>query len=228
MGADTRIKADTIDNLLGVQPLHLGIGIKFVEVADTQSQVGVSEQLNCLCLSKAHKQSVNVLFNCAFLQEFCKSVCRLYQSRIVNIRTNNDTGRIKVVVQSLALTQKFRAKNNVVAVEFFTNTCCITNRDGALDNHDSFWIIFNDQLNYSFHCRGIKEIFLAIVVCRSSNYYKISITVCFLSIQSCSQIQFFFCQILFNVFILNRGFFVVDKFNFLRDDIHSIHLMVLR
>lgn len=43
MGTDTRIEANAIDNLLCVQSLHLGISIQFVEVADTQSQVGVSE-----------------------------------------------------------------------------------------------------------------------------------------------------------------------------------------
>ena len=102
MCTDTRIKADTIDNLLGVQSFHLSIGIQFVEVADTQCQIGVGEQLNCLRLSKAHEQSVNVLLNCTFLQEFCKSVCSLHQTGIVNISTDDDTRRIKVVIQSFA------------------------------------------------------------------------------------------------------------------------------
>ena len=98
MSTNTRIQANTVDDLLSVQPLHLSIGIQFVEVADTQCQIGVGEQLNCLCLSKAHKQSVNVLFNCAFLQKFCKSVCRLHQTSIVHIGADNDTARIQVVI----------------------------------------------------------------------------------------------------------------------------------
>ena len=129
MSTDTRIEANTIDNLLGIQPLHLGISIQFVEIADTQRQIGVGEQFNSLRLGKAHEQSVNVLFNCAFLQEFCKSVCYLYQTSIIHISTNNDTGRIKVIIQSLALAQELRAKNNVVAVEFLTHRSCITNRN---------------------------------------------------------------------------------------------------
>ncbi len=103
MSTNARIKANAIDDLLGVQPLHLGISIQFVEVADTQCQIGVGEQFNSLCLGKAHEQSVNVLFNCAFLQEFCKSVCRFHQTSIIHICTDNDTGRIKVVIQSFAL-----------------------------------------------------------------------------------------------------------------------------
>ena len=155
-------------------------------------------------------------------------MCCLYQTSIIHISTNNDTGRIKIIVQSLALTQKLWAENDVVAVEFLTNTCSVTNRNRTLDNHNGFRIVLNDQLDDCFHRTGVKEILLAIVVCRCSDYYKISITVCFLSIQSRSQIQLFLCQILFNIFILNRRFLIIDKFNFLRNDIHSSHLVVLR
>ena len=114
-------------------------------------QIGIGEQLNCLCLSKAHEQSVNVLLNCTFLQEFCKSVCCLYQSSIIHVGSDDDTGRIKVIIQSLALAQELRAKDDIVAVELLTNTCSVTNRDGALDNHNGFWIVFDDQFNDSFY-----------------------------------------------------------------------------
>ena len=228
MGTNTRIKAYTIDDLLGIQALHLGIGIQFVEVADTQSQVGISEQFNSLSLGEAHEKSINILLNSTFLQEFCKSVCSLYQSCIFYIGADNDTGRIKVVVQSLALTQEFRAKNNVVTVEFFTNTCCITNRNRRLNHYDCFRVILDNQLDNSFNCTGVKKVHLAIVICRGRDYYKISITICFLSIQSRNQIQLFLCQILFNVFILNRGLLIVNHLHFLRNNVHSNHLVVLR
>ena len=50
MSTDTRIKADAVDNLLSIQPLHLCIGIQFIEVANTQSQISISKQLDCLGL----------------------------------------------------------------------------------------------------------------------------------------------------------------------------------
>ena len=103
MSTNTRIKANAIDNLMGIQPLHLGISIQFVEVADSQSQVSVSEQFNSLSLGEAHEQSIDILLNSTFLQEFCKSVCSLYQTSIIHIGTDNDTRRIKVVVQCLTL-----------------------------------------------------------------------------------------------------------------------------
>ena len=68
MSTDTRIKADAVDNLLGIQPLHLCIGIQFIEVANTQSQISISKQLNRFCFGKTHEQSVNVFLDCTFLQ----------------------------------------------------------------------------------------------------------------------------------------------------------------
>lgn len=40
-------------------------------------------------------------------------------------------------------------------------------------------------------------------------------------------IQSLLSQILFYVFILNRGLFVIDKFHFFRDDVHGIDLIML-
>ena len=185
MSADTRIETNAVNNLLCVQPLHLCIGIQFVEIANTQSQIGVGEQLDSLSLSEAHKQGINIFLNSTFLQEFRKSVCRLYQTSIIYIGTYNDTGRIKVIIQSFALTQEFRAENDIVAVELLTNTCSVTNRNRTLDNHNGFRIVLNNQLDDCFHRTGVKEILLAIVICRSSDYYKISVTICFLGIQRC-------------------------------------------
>ena len=155
-------------------------------------------------------------------------MCCLHQTSIIHISTYNDTGRIKIIVQSLALTQKLRAENDVVAVEFLTNTCSVTNRNRTLDNHNGFRIVLNDQLDDGFYRTGVKEILLAIVICRSSDHYKISVTIRFLSIQSCCQIQLFFRQILFDIFILNRRFLVVNQFHFLRNNVHSSHFMMLR
>ena len=48
MTTDTRIKADTINDLLGVQPLAFCVGVQLIEVSHAQSQIGVSEQLDRL------------------------------------------------------------------------------------------------------------------------------------------------------------------------------------
>ena len=185
MSTDTRIKANTVNNLLSIQPLHLCIGIQFIEVANTQSQIGIGKQLNSLSLRESHKQRINVFLDCAFLQEFSKNMCSLHQTGVFYIRTNNDTARIQVVVQSLTLTQELRAEDNVIAVIFFTDACGEANRNRRLDYHDCFRVILNYQFDNSFNSRGIKEIFLAVIVGRSCNNNKISIRICFLCIQRC-------------------------------------------
>ena len=186
MSANARIKADTVDNLLSVQPLHLCIGIQFIEIADAQSQISISKQLNCFCLGKAHEQGINVFLDCTFLKQFSKSVCSFYQTSIIYIRANDNTARIQVVIQCLALTQELRAEDNVVAVIFFTDARGEANRNRRLDYHNCFRVILNHQFDNRFNRRSIKEILLAVIIGRSRNHNKISIRICFFCIQCCS------------------------------------------
>ena len=48
MRTDARIKAYTVDDILGVQSLHLCIGIQLVEVADAESQIAKENYLRIL------------------------------------------------------------------------------------------------------------------------------------------------------------------------------------
>ena len=82
MAADTRVQADTVDDLLGIQTLALCIGVQLIEVGNAQSQICIGEQLNSLCLGEAHEQGVDVLLNSTFLQQTSKLMCSLYQSLI--------------------------------------------------------------------------------------------------------------------------------------------------
>ena len=61
MHSDARIESHTSDYRLRIQPLNLGIGIQLVEVANSQSQVGIRKQLYRLCLGQAHKERLNIL-----------------------------------------------------------------------------------------------------------------------------------------------------------------------
>ena len=103
MATDTRIKADTINDLLGVQTLAFCVGVQLIEICNAQSQISVSEQLNCLGLREAHKQCVNVLLDSAFLQQTGKFMSSFYQTLIVQVSPNDNAGRIKVIVEGFAL-----------------------------------------------------------------------------------------------------------------------------
>ena len=56
-----------------------------------------------LCLCETHEQGVNIILDSAFLQQTSKLVCSVYQSFILQISTDNDARRIKIVVQCFTL-----------------------------------------------------------------------------------------------------------------------------
>jgi hypothetical protein len=227
VAADARIQADALDNLLGVQTLHLCIGVQFVEIADTQCQIGIGKQFDCFGFSEAHNQSVDVLFNSTFLQQTRKGISSLHQTCVIHISTHNDTARVQVVVQSLRLTQELRTEDDVITVVLFTNRSCKANRNRRLDDHDSIRIILDYQLDDSFNCRSIKEVLLAVIVGRCCDNNEVCILVGGFSVQRCRQVQVFLCQILLNVLVPNRRLLVIDKVNFFRDNIDCHDLMML-
>ena len=227
MATDTRIKADTVDNLLGIQSFALRIGVQLIEVSHAQSQIGVSEKLDRLGLSEAHEQRVNVLLDCTFLEQTSKLMCGFHQTFIVLVSTHNDTRRIQVIVKGFRFTQELRAENDILAVELFSYTCRIAHRNRGLDNHNGIRVIFHDQLDYSFNRRRIKVLGLAVIVSRSRNHNKIRIAICCLCIQRCGQIQVLFCQVFFNIIILNRRFLVVNHIDLSLHNIDCNYLMML-
>ena len=91
-------------------------------------------------------------------------IAKEYQTLIVQVSSNDDAGRIQVVIESLGFTQEFRAENDILAIELFTNRSSVAHRDCGLNNHDGVRVIFHDQLNYSFNRRRIKVLGLAIIV----------------------------------------------------------------
>ena len=227
MTTDTRIKANTINNLLSVQTLAFCVSVQLIEVGNAQSQISICKKLNCLSLSKSHEQSVNVLFDCTFLEQTSKLMCRLHQAFITQVCTNDNTRRVQVIIKSLGFTQKLRTENDILAIELLAHRSSISNRNGGLDNHNGIRIIFHNQLNYCFNRRSIKVLSLAIIVGRSRDYNKVRIRVCSLCIQSCGQIQVFFCQVFFNIIILNRRFLVVNHIDLSLHNIDCNHLMML-
>ena len=126
MCPDTGIKAYALNDCFAVQPLYFSIGVKFIEIADTQSKIGIGKKFDCLRLFHAHEKRVDVFLGSPFLQEDGKCPGSFLQHidirdrpdrpvflrklRTVNyLRTAyNDATRIEVVIKSLAFAKKFR------------------------------------------------------------------------------------------------------------------------
>ena len=68
VSTDTRIKTYAINDSLCVKSLHFCICIKLIEVAYSECQIGIGEELDSLCFLHAHKQGVDVLLDGTLLQ----------------------------------------------------------------------------------------------------------------------------------------------------------------
>ena len=104
----SRVEAHAPDDVARVKSLHLRVGVKLVEVANSQGKICVREQLYSLSFGQAHVQGLYVLLDSAFLKKRGKQVRRLVQSRVPLRSAHDDAARIEVVIQRLALPQKLR------------------------------------------------------------------------------------------------------------------------
>ena len=95
-----RVEADAVYNRLGVKTFHLGVGIEFIEVAHTESEVGVREELHRLGLGRAHEEHRNILFQGAFFYQRRECV-RSFFERLVAV-ADYDAARVEVVVEGFA------------------------------------------------------------------------------------------------------------------------------
>ena len=62
MCPDTRVKTYALNDGFTVQSFHFSVCVKFIEIADTESQVGVGEELDCFSLFPAHEECINIFF----------------------------------------------------------------------------------------------------------------------------------------------------------------------
>ena len=129
----------------------------------------------------------------------------------------------------------------MIIMEFLANTLRISDRDRGFDYHPRHMSGTCggslNQLNYRFHSRCVKIVFLRIIVRRSCDHHDICRTVNFpgrialihhLIIQYTCQIQLFFCQIFFDIVILDRRDPVIDLLDLFLDDINSRNRIMLR
>ena len=63
MCANAGVEADALDDMPGIKPLHLGVGVQFIEEGNAEGKIGVGEQLDRLGLGEAHEEGVDILFD---------------------------------------------------------------------------------------------------------------------------------------------------------------------
>ena len=106
MASDTRVHADAVDDLLCVESLHLGVGVKLIEVADSYGEECVGKKLDGLCLGRVCDKRLDVLrflASALFLSagSFEKEVSKhLTFFFLIIITSNNNTAGVKIIVKS--------------------------------------------------------------------------------------------------------------------------------
>ena len=80
---------------------RLSIGVQLIKIGNTECKVCIGKKFYSLGLGESHKQSSNVLFDCAFLKKESKCVSSFYSFWISFIASNDDPARIQVIVQGL-------------------------------------------------------------------------------------------------------------------------------
>ena len=210
MRADAWVEADAVDDGLGVQPFHLGVGVQFVEVADTQGQVGVGKELHRFGFGQTHEEGVDVFLYRPFLQECGKGAGCLIQAGVAFGASYDDTAGIEVVVQRLALAQEFGRENHVVRIQLLAHAFGVAHGDGALDDHDGVRVDALHQFNHLFHVAGIEIVLYRVVVGGGCNDHEVRINVCFGPVQGGGQVQVLFRQVFFDVIVLDGRLALVD------------------
>ena len=231
--ADTRVEAYALDDGLCVEPLHLSVSIKLIEVAHTQCEVSIGEELHSLSLGKSHEERVNVLFQRTFLQQGGKRACSLVKAvgmvGQVGRRTSyDDATRVKIVVQSLALTKEFGREDKAkVSAILFIKSCAVTHGDGALYHHHGIGIHFSHEIDDLLHVRSVEVVLHRIIIGRRGYHYEVGIAVSVASVECSYEIELLLGKVFLNIVVLYGRNTIIDFFHLLGYNVHSLDLMVL-
>ena len=228
VGADAGIQTYAVNDLPGVQPFDFRVSVQLVEEADPQGQIGVGEQLDRFRFREAHEQRVDVFLLRAFLKQRGEGVGRLQQPGVVHVRAHDDAAGVQVVVQRLALPQKFRAEKKVPAAQLFPDGLGIADGNGGFDDHDRVRVDAHDQLDNAFHSGGVEIVFAAVIVGGHGDDHEIRLPVGRCAVQRGGQLKRTVRQKIFDFIILNGGAPLVEHLHLFGHDVHCSHGMMLR
>ena len=225
--ADAWVEAHALDDAVGVETLHLGVGVQLVEVAHAQGEVGVGEELHGLGLGESHEQRRDVFLDGSLLEQGGEGVGGGVEAAVALRPSDDDTAGIEVVVQGLALAQELRGEDDVVAVVFAPHAVTISHGDGRLDDHDGLRIHLHDELDDLLDMARVEIVLLRVVVGRRGDNHEVGIAVGGGPVEGGREVQVLLREVLLDIFILYGRLAPVDHIDLLGDDVDGFHLMVL-
>ena len=225
--SDTRVQAHAPDDGGRVKTLHLRVGVELVEVAHTQGEVRVGEELHSLSLGQPHVKGLDVLLQRALLQQGGELVRSTVQTVIPLRAPHYDAARVEVVVHGLALPQELRGEDDVPGPCLAAYALGVSHRYRALYDHDSLGVDLHDQVYDLLHVARVEVVPHRVVVGRGRDDHVVGIPVGGLPVQGGHQVQVLLSQVFLYIFVLDGGFPAVDKVHLFRDDVHGGDVVVL-
>ena len=158
VGADTRVEANAVNDLLAVQAMGGGIGVELVEVRDTHGQVGIGEEFDGFGFGGIGKEDGDVFFDGAFFEQAGKDFGPL------GAFADNNARWMQVVVEGTAFAQEFRREDKVLGAEGFAGLHGVADGDGRFDDHGGIRIDGHDVTDHGFNGLGIEVVGFGVVV----------------------------------------------------------------
>ena len=232
MGADAGVETDTIDDGLGVEPLHLSISVELVEVTDAQGKVGVGKEFDGLSLFHSYEEGRHIFLDGGLLQQASEDVSFLgepvdvgqgFDGLVLLLvffashhlgHAHDDTARVEVVIECLALAQELRREEEIEFLHAFLlvfdiEAAGISHGDGTLDDHDGVGVNLEHSIDDGLYCGGVEEVLLAVIVSRSSYDHELGIAVAGFLIKGGLERQRLVGQIVLNIVVLDGRLLVV-------------------
>ena len=240
---DARLQADALDDVAGVEPANLAIGVQLVEVGHAKGKIGVREKLHCLCLGDAQHELRNAngavgvgagqLGGVRTLdQKLCKLLSRINGLNVALWSTHNDATGVQVVIESLALAQELGAEDDAAIAHLLAQARRVAYGDGRLDDNPCGGVHRADGADCGLHRTRVEEVAVRVVVRRRRHNGVVHAAIRLGSVYSYVKVEILRTRLRlgqesFNLVILNRGDELPELLDLLGYDVKRVHLIVL-
>ena len=241
---DARLQADAVDDVAGVEPTDLAVGVELVEVGHAERKVGVSEELHGLCLGGAQHElrdtlrpvGVNALQlgRIGTLSEQAGELLGGYNGLgVILRRADHDAAGVQVVVESLALAQELGAEEYFTIVQPLAKARGVADGDGRLDDDPGVRIHRSHGGDGGLDGARVEEVLLRIVVGGRGDDGIVGAGVGLGHVDGGVQVELALPRLglrqeALDLVVLDGRLVVVDLLDLLGHDVQRVHLVVLR
>ncbi len=148
---------------------------------------------------------------------------------------DNDTGRMKIIVESAAFAKELGREKDVINLVFLFDFFDKADRNGGFNNDSGFIVChvflavyLDDFFDNVFDARRVEEVFFVVVVGGGGNNDEIGVFKGGFIVGRGGEVEIFFGEEFFDVFVFDRRFAIVYHFDFFGDDVESGNGVILR